>query len=147
MDYAEGQNIKTMLSSILGTPKESKENMVTQANFFIEVFNNYKSANFDVAPLVIHPATDLWHKYKKKELKLYKRPPHSPKRFYEGMFADKWDHLLEFVPNAYRIESEKMKREDFEAILFELIKKRLNPLTRIAREQLDREKVQLIEYQ
>lgn len=147
LDYAQEGNIRTMLSSILGTPKESKKDMITQANFFVEVFNNYKDSNFDVAPLVIHPATDLWYKYKKNELGLYKRPRHSPKRFYEGMFADKWDHLLEFVPNAYRIESEKMKREEFESLLYNLIKNKLNPLTRVARKMLDREKIPLVEYQ
>ena len=147
LEYANEWDITAMLSSILGTPKETKKDMLTQTNFFIDVFNKYENTNFDVAPLVIHPATNLWYKHKKGELNLYKRPPHSPKRFYEGMFADKWDHLLEFVPNAYRIKSDKMKTEDFEKLLYELIKNKLNPLTRIARDKLKREKVDLIEYQ
>jgi radical SAM superfamily enzyme YgiQ (UPF0313 family) len=142
LEYAEKLEIKTMLSSILGTPEETKQDMITQSNFFTEIFNNYKYANFDVAPLVIHPATDLWHKYRKGDIEAYRRPHHSPKRFYEGMFADKWEHLLEFVPNAYRILSNKMPKDDFEKLLFELIKKRLNSMTRIIRRGDKREKIE-----
>lgn len=139
LDITEKLEIKTMLSSILGTPYETKKDMIAQSNFFIDIFNRYKQANFDVAPLVIHPGTDLWYKYKSNGIRVYRRPPHSPKRFYEGMFADKWDHLLEFVPNAYRVLSPKMPKEEFEKILFELIKEHLNPLTRIIRQNLERE--------
>jgi len=146
LNLAEKLEIRTLLSSILGTPEERKEDMIMQANFFIEVFNKYKQANFDVAPLVVHPATDLWYKYKRNELEVYKRPLHSPKRFYEGMFADKWDHLLCFVPNAYRILSTKMPKEEFEDLLFDLIKNRLNPLTRIARDGLKRDRIDYVEY-
>jgi len=145
LDLAEGMRIRTMLSSILGTPHETRADMIMQADFFIEVFNNYRYANFDVAPLVIHPRTDLWHAYKSKQIEVYKRPAHSPKRFYEGMFADKWDHLIEFVPNAYRVANTKMPRDEFEGLLNDLIKNRLNPLTRAARQRLDNERADVVQ--
>ena len=81
---------------------------------------------------------------KKNKLKIYKRSHHSAKRFYEGMFADKWSHLLSFVPNAYRIQNETMSKDIFEKILYYLLKNHLNPLTKIAKDEIKRDKVNLI---
>ena len=109
--------IKTALSSILGTPTETEKDMIKQANFYINIYNKYEYASFDICPLVVHPATNLWRDYKNKKIEIYKRPQGSPKRFYEGLYSDRWDHLLFMVPNAYRIPNIHMSNDKFEAVL------------------------------
>lgn len=144
LDTAEKLKIRTMLSSILGTPNETREEMLNQANFYVDIFNKHPHAGIDVEPLVVHPATPLWYKYKKGEMKIYKRPKGAPKRFYEGLFADKWDHLVEMVPNSYRIPNENMTKEEFESILKKIFEI-LFPLSENSRAGLIREKQYYIE--
>jgi len=148
MDIIEITNelgIKTTLSSILGLPTETEKDIIKQANFYIDLYNKYEYTGFDVCPIVIHPATSLWNDYKNGNIQVYKRPHRAPKRFYEGLYADRWDHLLFLVPNAYRIPNIYMPKEKFERVLHKIyLTKGLFSIATKSRKWVSREQHPLI---
>lgn len=148
LDRFEEYEIRSQLSSIIGLPTETEKDMENQANFFIHVYNTYSWASFDVAPIVIHPDTPLYYKYKAGEIDIYRRPKNSPKRFYEGLFADKWDHQISMVPNAYRVENQHMHKTRFEELLKIIFKNNLEKLGQKARMNYgkERDKVDFLKF-
>jgi len=142
--HMEKLDMHCMASGIIGAPNETREDMLKQANFYIRIFNEYPQTYFDVAPLLAPPGTRLWSEYVAGKIGLYRRPVGSAKRFWEGLFAEKYDHLPWMVPNAYRVPNKMMHRDEYERLLHELVDETLNPLARAGQARLPRDNVDYV---
>jgi len=145
INLGEKNEIRIYLSGIIGLPNETKKDMIRQANFFIDLFNNHKFVEYAFEPPCLHPGTKLWGDYLKGKIKVYKRPTQSAKSWQESLFSEKYNHLIWMEPNAYRIANTKMNAEEFEYTLYRLFRI-LARLGNIAREGQPRFFVEKLDY-
>jgi radical SAM superfamily enzyme YgiQ (UPF0313 family) len=132
----------TLIQGIIGTPNETKEDMISTANFFIKNYNRFPNLMADVSVLVVHPGSELWNRYMSHIIRLY---PLGKKnyRWYIPLFADKWKHLPSITPNLYRAESTTLKRQSFERFI-NMVMARLQNISYVSKNNLGRHHEQLI---
>jgi len=110
--YLSNTNIKTRISTIIGSPNETKNDILDVKNF---ILNLSKIENFYpyTGLLVPYIGTKIWNMYKDKKIELFKITDKTLWRFRPSFFSYKYDDNVELVPFAFAINNHNMDNEAY----------------------------------
>lgn len=112
----ESLGIKPVVSNILGSPKETKEELHANVDLMNSLREQFPSIELEVSLLTLEINSPLWYEYKKGRLQLFKTKNSMKSYGFAGfqLFADKYNHSIELTPQEYFFRSDHMDDETFE---------------------------------
>jgi anaerobic magnesium-protoporphyrin IX monomethyl ester cyclase len=111
--------INVKLSTIVGFPNETKEDMWDTARFVKKMIR--KGYDAYTGPLVVYPGSELWKKHKNGEIKLNQIKNKKVKRNNSGMYLSDFNLSPIISPNDFIPENSYMKQEVLEDEICKII--------------------------
>lgn len=115
IDFTHRIGIGERVSTIVGFPQETKEEIINTLNFVFEMRKDGIDSYSGLA--ICYPGTPLWEMYQKDEIKLIKIKDKKIRRNYSGFFSNEYEHMPECVPNAWMIKNEHVSNIEMEQIM------------------------------
>ncbi len=112
-----GINIK--VSTIIGFPNETKNNMWKTGKFVKSLMN--KGVDAYTGPLVVYPDSELWVKYKQGSIKLNQIQNKNIRRNYPAMFHEIYASDPIISPNDFIPENKHMAQDELEYNIFKVL--------------------------
>jgi radical SAM superfamily enzyme YgiQ (UPF0313 family) len=114
LNILDDLEIPSFYNFIIGTPNETKEDMLKMEKFMQEIRLRPSTDSIGVGILMLYPGTKHWDMFKKGELKIF-RAPGNPTRYFGG----KYSHITWMTPEVYRVVNNYMSNQEY----YELTKK------------------------
>jgi len=110
------------LSFIIGSPDETREDMLRNIEFMESVSKNYDKIELQLSKLVLEINSTLWNRYIKGEIGITKIKNGRLIAEYAGrqLFIKMYDDKVWMVPQAYMLNNSNMNSEELERTLLEL---------------------------
>ena len=105
-------NISIAVSFIIGSPIETKEDMVKNIEYMRHI--SHIINRLDISPLCIYPGSGLWERYRKGEFSIFKKSSNI------SYIDDLYSNLPWVVPYAYLVRNNYYQDKIFEDMLNEI---------------------------
>jgi len=116
IDALSKTDIICTISTIIGYPYETKEDIMKMAEFIssLRKVPHFKVQSGFLTPYV---GSDIWQKYLNSEVEIFKIKNPRVRRNFSGVFSHKYEHIVEFVPNSYAVKNKTMDTESYEELM------------------------------